>query len=197
MSSETVFLYPHPNRMRIIVFFILIISFISVEAQTHLPLSGMNYTQRDAFNHYNSISDSNNANKKWSLYKYGGFSASSVFFNGGNATVFSAPIGLQLNRRINNNLYAFAAIGVAPSYINFNRSFINSDINKNNAGINRYSTNGFSMFSKFEAGLMYVNDAKTFSISGSIGVYESSFPGNPSFNGTNVQRQQPINSSRQ
>jgi len=173
------------------------VSFISVRAQSQLPLSALNYTQRDAFNHYNSISDSNNVNKKWSLYKYGGVSASYVFLNGGNASVFSAPIGLQLNRRLNNNLYAFAGISAAPAYINFNRSFINSDINKNNSGINRYGTNSFGMFSKFEAGLMYINDAKTFSISGSIGVYENSFPGYPSFNGTNIQNQQPLNSSRQ
>lgn len=171
--------------------------FISVKAQTPFMLNGINHTPIGAYDQNKSISDTNIVEKKWSLYKYGGFSASSVFFNGGNATVFSAPIGLQLNRRINNNLYAFAGIAAIPSYVNFNRSFINSDINKNNAGINRYSTNSFGMFSKFEAGLMYVNEAKTFTISGSIGVYESSFPGYPSFNGTNVQRQQPLNSSRQ
>jgi hypothetical protein len=171
------------------------LSFFPVEAQTHLPLSGLNETRREAFNQYNSISDSSSANKKWSLYKYGGFSASYVFFTGGNATVFSAPIGLQLNRRLNDNLYAFAGISAAPSYINFNQSFINSDINKNNPGITRNSTNGFGLVSKFEAGLMYINDAKTFTISGSIGVYQSSFPGNPSFNRTNVLRQQTINNT--
>jgi hypothetical protein len=173
------------------------IPLISVTAQTHLPMSGINSTQRDALNQYNSISDSSKVNKKWTLYKYGGFSASYGFFNGGNTTIFSAPIGLQLNRRLNDNMYAFAGISAAPSFINFNRSFINSDINKISPGITRYSTNSFGMFSKFEAGLMYINDAKTFSISGSIGVYQSSFPGYPSFNANNVQRQQPLISSRQ
>jgi hypothetical protein len=173
------------------------ISFISVKAQTPLTLNGINQTPLGNYNPSNSLGDSNTVQKKWSLYKYGGVSASYAFFNGGGASIFSVPVGLQLNRRINNNLYAFAGVSVAPAYVNFNRSFIQSDVNKMNPGINRYSTNSFTMYSKFEAGLMYVNDDRTFSISGSIGVYRSNFPGYPSFNGTNLQRQQPINSSRQ
>lgn len=183
--------------MRILFFIFIILSFTSLEAQTQLPLNGINLTPNNAYNQNNFNIDSNLVQKKWSLYKYGGISASYGFFNGGNASIFSAPIGLQLNRRLNNNLYAFAGIAVAPAYVNFNRSFINSDINKNNQGITRFNSSGFSMYSKFEAGLMYINNDRTFSISGSIGVYRSNFPGYPSFNGTNLQRQQPINSSRQ
>lgn len=184
--------------MRVILFFLVMLSFTSVWAQTHLSHSGLNNTQRDAFTNYHSGIDSNNADKKWLLYKYGGISASYGFFNGGNASIISAPVGLQLNRRINNNLYAFAGIAAAPAYINFNRSFIQADVNKNMQGINRYNTSGFSMYSKFEAGLMYINDAKTFSISGSIGVYNSSNPpfANPSFNGSNLQMQQPVFGAR-
>jgi hypothetical protein len=179
--------------MRILSLTLFMISFISVRAQTHLPLSSSSYTQREAFTNNNSFSDSNNLQKKWTLDKYVGFSASYGFYNGGSATVFAAPIGLQLNRRLNNNLYAFVGISAAPAYVNFNRSFIHSDINKNNPGMTRYSTNGFTMYSKFEAGLMYVNEAKTFSISGSIGVYRSKYPPYPFYNGTNIQKQQQIN----
>lgn len=183
--------------MRIILLTHFIISFISVRAQSQLPLSDINFTQRNAFNNNNAINDSNSVNKKWTLTKYGGISTSYGFFNGGNAVVFSAPIGLQLNRRLNNNLYAFAGISAAPAFINFNRSFINSDINKMNTGLTRYSSNGFTMFSKFEAGLMYVNDARTFSISGSIGVYNGINPQYPIYNGPNLQKQQAINNARQ
>ncbi len=173
--------------MRIILSILVMISVLSVKAQTLLPTN------------YHLGSDSNNVDKKWSLHKYGGISASYAFFNGGNARVISAPVGLQLNRRINNNLYAFAGIAAAPAYIDFNRSFTQSDINKNMQGMNRYNASGFSMNSKFEAGLMYINDAKTFSISGSIGVYNSSNPlfANPSFNGSNLQMQQPVFGTRQ
>jgi hypothetical protein len=182
--------------MRITLLIFVMISFISVRAQTQLPINVANHSQSNAFNHYNLNSDSNMVNKKWSLYKYGGFSASYGFFNGGNASIFSAPLGLQLNRRLNNNLYAFAGIAVAPAYVNFNRSFINSDITKNNQGITRFNTTGFNMYSKFEAGLMYINDNRTFSISGSIGVYRSNFPQYPFYNGTAVQNQQPVHINR-
>jgi hypothetical protein len=185
--------------MRVILYILVLLSFISSKAQTALSPGGLTNTQRDAFSNYNNFSDSNNVNKKWSLHKYGGISASYGFFNGGNASIISAPVGLQLNRRINNNLYAFAGIAAAPAYINFNNSFIQADINKNNQGINRYNTSGFSMNSKFEAGLMYINDAKTFSISGSVGVYSSSNPlfANPTFNGSNLLMQQPVFGPRQ
>lgn len=198
-SKETVLLDPDPNSMRVILFILAMYSFTSVRAQTHLPSGSLLNTQRDAFTNYNTISDSNKVNKKWSLHPYAGISANYGFFNGGNASIISAPVGLQLNRRINNNLYAFAGLAAAPAYINFNRSFIQTDINKNNQGINRYNTSGFSMYSTFEAGLMYINDAKTFSISGSVGVYSSSNApfANPSVNGSNLQMPQPVFGPRQ
>jgi hypothetical protein len=182
--------------MRSLLLIFTMIAFISVQAQAQLPLNGINHIPSDALNHYNSIGDSNTVQKKWSLYKYGGISASYVFFKGGGASVFSAPIGLQLNRRLNDNLYAFVGIAAAPSYTNFNHSFINSDINKNNPGITRFGANSFNMTSKFEAGLMYINDDRTFSISGSIGVYRSNFPQYPFYNGTNLQNQQPAINAR-
>ena len=175
------------------------VSFTSVRAQSTFSSGGLTNSQRDAFTNYNPISDSNHVNNKWSLHKYGGISASYGFFNGGSASVISAPVGLQLNRRINNNLFAFAGIAAAPAYVNFNQSFTQANINKNLQGINRYNSSGFHMISKFEAGLMYVNDAKTFSISGSVGVYSSTNPqfANPSFNGANIQMQQPVFGARQ
>lgn len=174
-------------------------SFISVKAQTPLPFNGINHAPIGAYNQNKSISDTNIVQKKWSLYKYGGISASYGFFNGGNASIFSAPIGLQLNRRLNNNLYAFAGIAAAPAYINFNRSFINSDINKNHQGNTMFNSSGFTMYSKFEAGLMYINDDRTFSVSGSIGVYRNDFPGYPFYDRTTGQHHQPapaINAKR-
>ncbi|MBZ5859374.1 hypothetical protein [Flavihumibacter profundi] len=183
--------------MRILLLIFVLVSSISLRAQTQLAPGVMNYTQRDALSHFNSFSDSNTVNRKWSLYKYGGISTGYSFFNGGNASIVSAPIGIQLNRRLNNNLYAFAGISAAPAYYNFNRSFINSDIYKNNPAASRLSNNGFGMYSRFEAGLMYINDEKTFSISGSIGINRSSYSPYPSYNQANLQKQQPLSGSRQ
>ena len=109
--------------MRIIILTAIMISFTALKAQTILPGSFLDYTNRSAFANNIHPHDSL-TNKKWSLAKYSGISTTFSFFKGGNATVVSAPIGLQLNRRLNNNLYAFANVSVAPAYINFNSSFI-------------------------------------------------------------------------
>jgi len=155
-----------------LVLFIFIFS-TALKAQTLLPLNYIDYTQRLPFtnnNFFDSASD-----KKWLLSKYTGISTSFSFFKGGNATVVAAPIGLQLTRKLNNNLYAFAGVSVAPAYINFNRSFLSSNV-KGFQTNNFLKTNSFDIYSKAELGLMYINDAKTFSISGSIGIERNNFP---------------------
>ena len=161
--------------MRIIILTAIMISFTALKAQTILPGSFLDYTNRSAFANNIHPHDSL-TNKKWSLAKYSGISTTFSFFKGGNATVVSAPIGLQLNRRLNNNLYAFANVSVAPAYINFNSSFINSDFNKANQSNGFYRPSSFGVYSSASLGLMYLNNAKTFSISGSIGVERSSYP---------------------
>ncbi|HLO81447.1 MAG TPA: hypothetical protein VK166_10830 [Chitinophagaceae bacterium] len=187
MSPEPVFLHPGMDRMGKMVLSLLMISFISLKAESQLMYNGMNYTQRNTFSQFNAMSDSTTAKKKWSLNKYGGISVGYSFFNGGGASYFSAPVGLQLNRRLNDNLYAFAGVSAAPAYVNFPRSFVNTDIKKMN-------TNNLYMYSRFEAGLMYINDEKTFSISGSISVDRSNYPVYPYYNRTGLPKQQPQNS---
>jgi hypothetical protein len=145
-----------------------------------MSLSVLNNTQGLGFNHYHPSIDSSNLNKKWSLSKYGGLSASFVSFNGGNASVLSAPIGLQLNRRLNNNLYAFAGVSAMPAVYNFNHSFSQPGLNKAYPGGIYTIPNGLGMSSRVEMGLMYMNDQKTFSISGSIGVDRYNYPAYPS-----------------
>jgi hypothetical protein len=174
---------------------LVLISSINLRAQIPSPYNGMNQFQNDAFYHYHPLSDSNHLQKKWSLNKYAGFSASYGFWNGGSAMMYSVPIGLQLNRQLNNNLYAFASISAAPSYYNFNNSFMNSDIHKYNTG-NSFSNNRYGLYSKFEAGLMYINDDKTFSISGSIGIQKGSYPAYPYYHQGNVPKQQPLGNTR-
>src|SRR5678815_3126379 len=66
--------------------------------------------------------------KKWFFTSYSNVGIGFNFFNGGTATVVSAPVGLQLNRQLNNNLYAFTGVSIAPTYVNFNRSFLSPGI---------------------------------------------------------------------
>ena len=106
------------------------------------------------------------------LYLSAGFS----FFNGGSATFLSAPVGVQLNRQLNNNLIAFAGISVAPTFYSFSNTFTNPAYNKSYPGMMGYNPYTFGMNSRVEMGLMYINDAKTFSISGSIGIERYDYP---------------------
>ena len=113
---------------------------------------------------------------KWSFSKYVSLSTGYSFFKGGSASFISAPIGVQLNRRLSNHFSAFAGVSVAPAYINFNSAFVPGAFTKSDATNAFLKTNNLNIYSKVELGLMYTNDAKTFSISGSIGVQRSSYP---------------------
>ncbi len=172
--------------MRTILVLFVMISFTALKAQTLLPLSFMDYTQRQTLLNNIHLNDSTR-NKKWSFSKYSGVSTSFCFFRGGNATVIAAPLSLQINRRLNNNLYAFAGVSAAPAYINFNNSFLIANGNKTGMGNTKFNANGFGIYSRAEMGLMYINDQKTFSISGSIGIERSSYPAFP-YNQMNAAR---------
>lgn len=114
------------------------------------------------------------SSKKWSLTKYASVSAGAMFFKGGSASFLSAPVGVQLNRRLTNNLYAFADVAVAPTYLNSGSTFRSPGFLK--TGTNVYQPSVFGMYSRAALGLQYVNDDRTFSISGSIGVSRGSYP---------------------
>lgn len=163
--------------MRLLLFFVLMMFVATLNAQLYSPYNSFNYIQRPVFANSIRLNDSI-PNKKWFVSKYGGVSTSFSFFRGGNATVVSAPLSLQLNRTLNNNLYAFANVSIAPAFVSFNNNnFLNSDIK----GIQNNSShaNGLGMYSAASVGLMYVNDARTFSISGSISVERSNYPSMP------------------
>ncbi|WP_324554793.1 hypothetical protein [Agriterribacter sp.] len=145
-------------------------------AQTALPLSAMDYTHRSGFENNDASAINHLSGKKWFVTRYSGLSTGFSFFNGGNANFVSVPLGLQLNRRLNNNLYAFAGVSAAPSYINFNRSFRSFADTKTDPNKSLFKSGAFGVYSRAELGLMYINDDRTFSISGSIGVQQSSYP---------------------
>lgn len=153
-----------------IMFVVMMLTFsLIVKAQTVLQASNINHLQQQSFTVNNRFKDSA-LNKKCSVNKYIGLSSSFGFFYGGNATVLAVPVGLQLQRRLNNNWYAFAGASVAPAYTSFNKSFLSANVNK------FPTSKRLDIYSRAELGLMYVNDQKTFSISGSIGVERSSYP---------------------
>jgi len=62
--------------------------------------------------------------------------------------------------------------------MSFNQRFLTTDVNK---GMQNtfFRSNGVGMYTAAEMGLMYVNDARTFSISGSVSIEHTSYPGMP------------------
>src|SRR4051812_19872502 len=118
--------------MRYIILVATLFCVSMVQAQPYLPGSFIDDHYRGHPRGDLRLNDTASS-KKWFFSHYTGLSTSFIFSKGGSATVVAAPIGLQLNRRLNNNLYAFAGVSVAPAYVSFNRSFMASDYNKSNA----------------------------------------------------------------
>ena len=160
--------------MRLLPGLILLIFCSALNAQTISPgFAGDTYAS--SLYHNKHLYDST-AQKKWFVSRSIGISAGYSFFRGGNASIISAPLSLQLNRRLNNNLYAFAGVSVAPSYINVSRTYLNTDLSKVNTNNNFYKTGNAGLYSSAALGLMYINDARTFSISGSISIEKDNYP---------------------
>lgn len=180
--------------MRTFLLAVFLVFAATTEAQTFLSGNYLYSGYRGSLVNPQFFSDSTNAQKKWTFTRYTALSTSYTFFKGGQASVVSAPIGLQLNRKLNSNLYAFANAVIAPAYISFNRSFMAADVNKSlyNNGLLR--KNRFGAYSSASLGLMYLNDDKTFSVSGSISVERNSYPMLPYY--APVQRQNAAGLSR-
>ena len=153
----------------------LMVFVTALKAQVFLPGSYNNGFSNGFFANSKGLNDSS-SNNKWSLSTYSSVSTSFTFFRGGNAMIVSAPVGLQLSRRLNNNLFAFAGLSVAPAYVNFNQSFRVNDFSKANQNNTLIRTGNLGMYSRAELGLQYTNDERTFSISGSICVETSTYP---------------------
>ena len=160
--------------MRLFLTILASICFLSSKAQTHLPVSNYNSTPWQPLMGfgYNPFATGFYPDNKWHLTKYASLSAGTVFFNGATSYL-SAPVGLQLSHSLNNNLYGFGSVSVLPTVYSFNGMFLGPSSGPSYPGANAYR---FGMNSRVEMGLMYINDEKTFSISGSIGVERGSYP---------------------
>ena len=159
--------------MRLILLITLITCIATTNGQSVSPSDADYFQSAGLVN--NNTSRNSVLTHKWFFSAYRGISTGISFFRGGNATFLAAPMGLQLNRRLNNNLYGFANITVAPTYISFNRSFISAGSYKG-FGYGMPGINTLGANPAVSLGLMYINDQKTFSISGSISAERSSYP---------------------
>lgn len=154
------------DMIRIILFAAILMSAVAAKAQTSPSFEGMSGTQSD-FGHPKQVSDTNSIQKKWFVTKYAGISTGFVAFKGGSSNFLSVPLALQVNRQLTNNIYAFGGVSVVPSLFRYNNVPYQPAVNKNNGLM---QTNNFSAYSDAKIGVMYINNERTFSISGSIGV---------------------------
>lgn len=166
--------------MRIILLIATLFFFTSVKSQTFAPLGYPVFSQGIGFSPNMPGGDST-AKQKWFLTTNKSLYSGISFFKGGNATILAAPMSVQLNRRLNNNLYAFANVGITPAYISLNSSVTNGTFGKP-FNANRFNSNSLGLNPSASLGLMYINDARTFSISGSISAERSSYPLVPFYN---------------
>lgn len=154
----------------------------SLRAQVYVPATMYSASPFGsmALPDYQEYQQSRQFNQKWFVSRYTAVSAGNIFYPGANAFYISAPIGLQLNRQLNKNLYAFGGVYAAPTFTSFNGAMMNSPYNKSYPWT-IYPNNYFGINPGVYMGLMYKNEAGTFSISGSIRTESHSYPGYPGY----------------
>ena len=173
--------------MRIILTLFASAIFCTTNAQAPLPVDRLSYVQFQPFAATSILSDSNHSNQKWFVTKSVGMSTGFSFYNGGSATFLSVPVGLQLNHPLTNNVVAFAGIYAVPTLDRFSGTLGDPAQNKSYPGNFMSNSYHFGVHPMAQMGLMYVNDARTFSISGSIGVSSDSYPAYRSNRGNGKQ----------
>jgi hypothetical protein len=149
-------------------------------AQTHLPaydapglFNSIGFSTWAPLPGYQPIGENGLSHRKWFVSRYAEISAGTAFFPGNSAFYLSAPVGLQLNRRVTPNWYAFGGVYIAPTVAGFDRSFLDPDPAYPGGPYHPYR---FGINPGVQMGFMYVNDARTFSISGRFSVEQSSYP---------------------
>ena len=145
--------------------FLILATFVlvSAKAQTHLPVYPLGF----GFSQWQPVSMAPlpGSTQKWQLRPSAGIQAGYIFYNGGISYI-SAPLELNLYHPLTPNVTAFGGVYVAPTVF----SMTNSPF-QNPTYPNRYN---MTINPGVQGGLMYTNDAHTFSISGSVRVERGS-----------------------
>lgn len=155
--------------MRIILSIFASLTFLATNAQTHFrPLGAWGHSPWEPYVPY-SIVIGGDSNLSWHLRPFASVSAG-YWFLGGGVAYFSAPMGIVAYRPLDNNVTVFGAATVAPAAFHFSSLYGMPAANPAN------NFTGLGTSTGVTGGLMYTNDARTFSISGSISVERSSTP---------------------
>ncbi|MBN8855280.1 MAG: hypothetical protein BGO55_24255 [Sphingobacteriales bacterium 50-39] len=114
---------------------------------------------------------------KWQLRPFASLTAGYMFFNGGSSMSYmSAPVGLALFRPLSSNWTAYGAATITPTFFNINSLSTLPVGDPNYHGYPFQGGYGMGLTPGIQGGLIYTNDAKTFSISGHVRVERNSYP---------------------
>jgi hypothetical protein len=156
--------------MRKLLAILFSLSLFSARAQYHLPIPGWGY----GVGAWQSLPmpGTRLTNEKWQLIPSAGLSAGYVYANHSGVSYLTAPLSLTLYHPLTPNVTAFGGVYAAPTVFSGNlyapspyNQFSGADF-----------TRGLGINAGIMGGLMYTNDAHTFSISGSVHVERGSYP---------------------
>jgi hypothetical protein len=169
--------------MRLLLSILILTACLSTKAQSFLPGHGLalGYMPWQPFMPSVALGN-NNLSQKWELRPYASLQVGYAFFHGG-VPYLSVPAGIALFHPLNKNISAFAGVSAAPVAFSMNRLYTDPATNGNFS-----KPYGVGLNAGVQAGLIYTNDAKTFSISGSVELERGSYPVYPS-NRTNTKSQ--------
>ncbi len=170
MTPEFCIFRVQTAHMRIILSLLALTFFLDSRAQRYLPTDPiMGVGPALSFTPY-ALGMGTTPIKNWQVRSYTNFSAGYIFSGRGGASYVSAQTGLVLIKPLNNNFSAFASASVGPTYMIGSLPYSPLP----NHAFNNF--NGLNLNAGISGGLIYTNDARTFSISGSVSVERYSYP---------------------
>jgi len=163
--------------MRLLITIFLSMIILGATAQTHLPVTGWGY----GFSPWQPAIALPSFNvdvtkAKWQLKPFAGLTAGYMYFGGGSMSYVSAPVGLALLRPLNTNWTAYGAATLTPTFFNINSFSTLPAGDPNYRGYPFPGGYGMALTPGIQGGLIYTNDAKTFSISGHVRFERNSYP---------------------
>ena len=160
--------------MRTLLMAFILTTFLFAKGQSHLPIptSAYGYTPAVGFTPWANFIPyptlaGGDPNQKWQLRPYANLSIGYLFLNGGGTSYLAAQTGVALIHPLTKNVSAFAAVSATAVLFSINRLYTDPALNSPNNLSRPYN---LGLNTGIQAGLIYTNDDKTFSISGSVGV---------------------------
>jgi hypothetical protein len=157
--------------MRLLLSTLILTTFLSTNAQSYAPGHGLAFGYAPWQPYVPGVVLGNvEPNQKWQVRPYASAQIGYTIFRGGGVSYVSAPVGIVVIHPLTNNLAAFAGAAIAPVAFSMNQLY------NPYPGGNLSKPYSFGGNAALQAGLIWTNDDKTFSISGSVQIDRGSYP---------------------